>query len=397
MAKPKLLTRMYLILFATNFLFFLGFYMLVPTLPLYGEMLGGTKAEIGLIATAFSIASVAVRFTVSFLMDHFGRKSLLRFGILLAFVFTFGYLLVHSVYSVMLLRIFQGFGFGMVTTFCGAMAADIVPDERRGEGIGYFSMGTTGAIAFSPTIGLAFVNHSGFPAMFIASGVALAAALVVMQFIKVPDPPKAKKTDEAGNPLPRPAWWNRFFDPVITWQFCLLFIYGLCRGAEQNFIPLLANSEGLSALSYFYVIQTIVVFAFKFITSRTYDKQGPIFSAVLGGACIVVSMFLLSITHDNLTLTLAGIVGGVGLGTLVPTYQVWIMTTMGAEKRTLGSALYYNTYDIGIAIGSVVTGAIAGHLGYHHMFRICMFAMIFYLILCFVTKKVKHIKKPGRA
>ena len=390
--RPKLFTRTYIFLFATNFVFFLGFYMLAPTLPLYGAHLGGNSTQVGMVSTAFSIASVAVRFSATFLVERFGRKGLMSLGILLAMLLSLGYPLVHSIYSVMLLRIVQGLGFGLVTTYCAAMVADSLPDERRGEGIGYFGLGTSVAFAFSPAVGLAFVNHMGFPIMFVAAAIAFAGALAVFQFTRDPVAARAKKA-AAGPAAPavKPPWWNRFFDTSITWPFILLLLFGLGRGAEQNFIPLLAKTEDLSALSVFYIINTTMVFLLRFFTSRTYDKKGPLFSAILGGIMVAASMMTMSLVHGNLVLILAAIFSGMGIGLLVPTYQVWVITSVPPEKRTMGSALYYNTYDIGIAVGSVLYGAIAGRLGYHGMFRVCFYVTILYLILCLIVRaKGKH-------
>ena len=126
---------------------------------------------------------------------------------------------------------------------------------------------------------------------------------------------------------------------------------------------------------------------FKFATGKFYDKFGVAASIVPGGIFIVLDMLLLSFSHGPATLLLAGVFSGAGLGALIPAFQAWIMTIVGREKRNLGSAMYYNIYDIGIAVGSILMGAISMRLGYFSMFRVAMYFMVLYIVI-FVIKAV---------
>ena len=389
MGSNKVWTRAFITLMAAQIIFFFGFYMLTPTLPLYTKMLGANDTQVGLITTFYSLACFVTRLSIGFLLQRFTRKTLLRIGVIVSCVLTAAYALTHGLPGVIVLRIIQGFGFGMVSTFCGAMAADALPDARRGEGMGYFGMGTTVAIAFSPTVGLAIANNVNFAAMFLAAAVILVVAAVSVSFVKVPDASEKKKAPapaeeeaaaEAKPPVKDP-FWMKIFDPVIAFPALLLLLYGICRGAEQNFIPLLSSSQGLTMLSVYFIVQTAVSFVFKFITGKFYDKYGVGSSIVPGGILILADMLVLSLTHGNAMLLLAGVFGGAGLGALIPAFQAWIMTTVGREKRNLGSAMYYNVYDIGIAVGSVGMGAIADRIGYCGMFRWGVYIMIVYLVL----------------
>ena len=48
-----------------------------------------------------------------------------------------------SVGAIVAARVIHGFGFGLSTTFAAALVADVIPASRRGEGIGYFGLGST--------------------------------------------------------------------------------------------------------------------------------------------------------------------------------------------------------------------------------------------------------------
>lgn len=59
-----------------------------------------------------------------------------------------------SIHAIVAARILHGFGFGLSTTFAAAIVADVIPASRRGEGIGYFGLGSTVMMALAPAVGL---------------------------------------------------------------------------------------------------------------------------------------------------------------------------------------------------------------------------------------------------
>jgi len=63
-----------------NTVFFFGFYMLMPTLPLYIAANGGTSAEVGAVSVAFSIASIVTRMLSGYILARFGKKKMLLLG-----------------------------------------------------------------------------------------------------------------------------------------------------------------------------------------------------------------------------------------------------------------------------------------------------------------------------
>lgn len=86
----------------------------------------------------------------------FGKKKCLYLGLLCSFLATLSYDMFTSIYSLIVARILHGIGFGLSTTFAAALVADVIPVQRRGEGIGYFGLGSTVAMAVAPALGLCY-------------------------------------------------------------------------------------------------------------------------------------------------------------------------------------------------------------------------------------------------
>src|SRR5690606_2159774 len=105
-----------------------------------------------------------------------GRKKVFLLSMLLITVATFGNIIATTVLALIIARMLQGFFFGIATTGAGTIVADIVPADRRGEGVGYAGLGNTFSLAVGPIIGLWVMNKAGYAALFITSGTLVALA-----------------------------------------------------------------------------------------------------------------------------------------------------------------------------------------------------------------------------
>ena len=362
-----------------NTVFFFGFYMLMPTLPLYIAANGGTSAEVGAVSVAFSIASIVTRMLSGYILARFGKKKMLLFAVMLSALVTLLYTGISALAGIIFLRVFQGVGFGFVSTVCATLAADVLPDSRRGEGIGYFGMGTTLAVAFSPTIGLWCSSNFGFNPMFVTSAVSMLVSFAILAMLKL--------TPQENNPAAfapekkKMTLVSSLFEPAISFQCVLLVLFGICRGAESNFLSLLATEYAIAGLSFYYIVQTAVSFVIKFVTGRVYDRVGHKGLIIPGGICSLIYVLLVSFARTTPVLIISGVFSGAAVGILIPTIQTWTVSAVPAERRSVASATYYNFYDIGMGFGALILGNIALATGYSLMFRWSSLAMAAFLII----------------
>ena len=68
-------------------------------------------------------------------------------------------------------RIIHGVAFGVASTATGTISAGIIPNERRGEGTGYFAMSMNLAMAIGPFIGLFITQHFHSSLIFVVATV----------------------------------------------------------------------------------------------------------------------------------------------------------------------------------------------------------------------------------
>ncbi|MDR2771166.1 MAG: MFS transporter [Clostridiales Family XIII bacterium] len=375
--RPKLWTRNFILLTIVNMSFMFGFNMMHPTIPLFITDMGGTKAQVGLIAAAFSVTAIITRFFAPLILQKFGKGRMLRVGVALTLAVTFACGFAKALLPILLFRALQGVGFGFVSTLTTTLAADLLPDERRGEGIGYFGMGITAVTAISPALGLFLVENASFFSMFLtASAGQLLSILTLFAFA-----PPAHVTER--NPdAPRLSLKNSFFEPRLFLQCAMLLCMGAARSAEQNFLSLLAVDRAIAGLPLYYIFQTAVCFVAKFLTGRLYDKKGPMWSVLPGGVCWLLAFLIMSFSHNLGVLLIAGFFSGFGMGALLPSMQTWCISRVGAERRSVASALNFNFYDIGIGGGALVLGRLFGASGSAVAFRAASACMAVFLVIC---------------
>lgn len=177
MTKAPLWTRRFFAIIIANGLLFASFHCLLPTLPLYVASLGASGAEIGLISGIFGVSAIFIRFFTDDFVKLLGKKKCLYLGLFFSLISTVAYAFFTSIHMLLIARVVQGLGFGLGTTFAAALAVDIIPSSRRGEGVGYFGLGNTISMGIAPALGVMLLTD--FSSDFLFAFSTIAAALAV--------------------------------------------------------------------------------------------------------------------------------------------------------------------------------------------------------------------------
>lgn len=111
--------------FAILFLF-TGFYLLVPTLPLFIKEIGGNESQVGLMMGMFTIAAVVIRPIIGGMLDQYGRRSFIIFGLILFGLTMYSYNLASTIVLLAVLRVIHGVTWAVSTTAVGTAITDII-------------------------------------------------------------------------------------------------------------------------------------------------------------------------------------------------------------------------------------------------------------------------------
>ncbi|GEN53427.1 MFS transporter [Halobacillus faecis] len=378
-SQPRLWTASFLNVCVSNFLVFLVFYLLFVTMPIYTiESIGVAEGEAGLIITVFLLAAILIRPFSGQWVESSGRKPVVLIALSIFLGSSFLYLWFDSFTALLIIRFIQGVGFGMGTTALGAIAADVVPDQRKGEGLGYFAMSMNFAMVIGPFLGLTLIQSAGFTVMFYVCVALAVLALLTGIVIRVnPLAVPAKKSL-----LPR--MHNLLEKPVIPIALTGA-VMALAYAGVLSFVSVYANQLGLAeAASYFFVVYALVLLVSRPFTGRWFDQYGENVIVIPSILIFGAGMLILSFANTAFVLLLAGGLIGLGWGTLVPSLQTIALKKV-PERAGSATATFFTIFDIGIGVGSYVVGAIATEIGFSSLYFNSSFvvlgAVVLYILL----------------
>ncbi|WP_028399302.1 MFS transporter [Ectobacillus panaciterrae] len=366
--KTKLWTKDFINVSGSSFFLFLTFYALLVTLPIYAlQSLHGRESEAGLIVTVFLISAIISRPLTGQWIQRFGKRpvlitSLLIFGAACAF-----YFIPNSMTGLLVLRFFHGIGFGMATTATGTIVADIIPDFRRGEGMGYYAMSMNLAMVIGPFLGLTIFRQWGIHMVFTISTCCALFALIMGLFIHLP------KIEQLKNkPAVKDAQLQSLFEISAIRISLTAALFGLVYASILSFVSIYAKEIGLAAAaSYFFVIYAFVLLLSRPFTGRWFDIYGAnriIYPAIV---CFACGMFLLSAAKTAPSFLTAAALIGLGWGTLFPSFQTLAIQAAPPARRGLATATFLSIFDLGIGIGSFIVGLTVVKVGFSSLYFYC--------------------------
>lgn len=342
-----------------NFLLFFAFYLLVPVFPIYLiDEYGASKSLIGLLLSSYTVAALLIRPFAGFILDMVYRKPIYLAAYIL-FVITFvGYPLANTIGLFLFFRILHGFTFGFVTTAGNSLIVDVTPAARRGEGLGFFGVANTIAMAVGPMTGLYLHDYYSYDIIFYtAIGTGL-LGFVFASFIKA-----ERKPIKRGEQIVL----DRFFlFEGFRAGFALLLV-GIPYGMVVTYVAIFGKEIGISSgVGLFFTFMAIGLTASRFFSGRMVDRGKLVQVVVWGTALSAISFFLLPALNyiDNkLIITISfyiiSFIMGIGYGMIFPAYNTLFVNLAPNNRRATASSTYMTSWDIGIGLGLVSGGMLA--------------------------------------
>ncbi|WP_249598072.1 MFS transporter [Peribacillus frigoritolerans] len=362
--KPKLWTKDFLIVSSVNFFLFLTFYVLMVTLTIYTmDNFNASQAQAGLASSIFVLGAVLVRPIAGKKIDKIGRRKMLLGSLVLFLIASIGYFLVNSLSLLLIDRFIQGFAFGLATTATGTIAADIIPNERRGEGTGYFAMSTNLAMAFGPFIGLLITQHFSYSIIFYAASLFAAFSLVASLFMNVPEGDKGGASPQKGFKI------SDYFEKRALPISIFIGFAGFTYSSILSYLTSFAKEMDLmDAASFFFVVFAVFLLASRPFTGRMFDVKGE--NAVIYPSLLLfaVGMVILSQSHHGITLLIAGALIGVGYGTFQSSCQAISIKEAPSNRMGLATSTFFTMYDFGIGVGPFLLGFLIPFTGFKGLF-----------------------------
>lgn len=365
--KDKLWTKDFIIVSVINFLVFLIHFLLMVTIASYAvdEFLASTTMA-GLVAGIFIIGALIGRLVIGRIIEEVGSKRILVIATGIYIITSALYLAAADLPLLILVRLVNGMAFGAASTATGTIVAQIIPPGRRGEGIGYYSMGAIIAIALGPFIGVFLIQIAYFKMIFIVSTI-LAAVSFAISFI--PGEPVYHKGDkETREKYFRLSGFLEF--KVIPISIIILVI-GFSYSGVITFISLFAKEFQLEkAAGFYFLVYSLTVLASRPFSGRLFDLKGAHFIAYPCLILYAAGMLLFSQASGCFTLLSAAVIIGLGYGNFISCAQATAIKAVPVHRMGLATSTFFIFVDLGFGVGPYLLGALLSLTGYRGLYLI---------------------------
>lgn len=390
-ARGRVWTGTFVVILALTFFCFIVGQGLNAGTSVYLSRIGDGAAFAGILAADFSVAAGIARLLCGNAIDTRGRMLVVRIGGVVMLAGTLGPLVVSGDAALVAWRFLQGAGFAATTTAAATAAADVLPVERLGEGIGYYGLGQALAMSVGPAFALALVSTDPPSNLFVGIGISAALALALALLCRYERHPETlpetcayrtswekgrEKNDEPesreGQASARHRGIAAIFErralpgAIPMMVMCPTFGFGIF------FAGLLGTELNVPNPGLFYTVSAVSMILVRLKSSALMDRVPAIKIFTVAVICGVVAyLMFLSIALGAVSglpgawmFYLAGVPYGICLGLALPLNQSVAVKNTPPERWGACNALFLLANDIGIGIAAGIWGALNDALGF---------------------------------
>lgn len=389
--KSRIWTKDFIIIVIANFFIFTSFQMTLPTLPLYVQEIGSNETWVGIIVGIFTFSALLIRPFGGKLLDTTGRAPVFLIGLAILVLSLYSLAISTTILILVIVRIVQGVGWGLSNTASGTIASDLVPKDRRGEGLGFFGLSGNLALAIGPALGLFLVDHIAFSTLFIICGSLTLIALVLalnVRYVK-PEPLTDSEIQEDADTAER----FNFIEKRALPASALLFFITFTFGGIATFLPAYTFQQGFQShyIQIYFVLYALALVTTRFFAGRIYDRRGLPIVFIPGIVLIISGLTLLAILKSPVYLFAGAILYGLGFGTVQPALQASAINSTPIRKRGMANATYFSAFDLGVGLGAITFGLVAQYADYSSIYWISASSGVLSLILFFILRSARKI------
>lgn len=334
------------------------------------------RSAFTLTTTILSTCGIILSPLVGRVIQKYNLKVILSLSLIVFALAYMSYGLAQSVYHLYISALFLGIAFA----FCGNLSTQIVIvnwfNKSRGLALSIAIAGIgLGGFIFSPVIANLIMNFGWRQTYFIMGLVILAIGLPVILLIMKKSPEEMGLTplgaDEDIQITTKKAEIEIDIDPAEATKKPFFYIYMLgvfalgliTTGSLQQLNPYISDMHGMSFAATVVSIFSLLGIFGKLILGQMSDKIGVIKSGNLGYIAISAAFILLLFGESKLLLIIMAIFLAFGNAVASVSLPLFATHIFGTKNSGLMMGLSNSAFQVGMALGGVLTGAVYDVLG----------------------------------
>ena len=348
-----------ILILAASFCYMACPMMITPLIVGFSESVGAAAVLTGIIGGLMNMYSILCRPFAGNLSDRISKYRLALAGSVLTVIACIGYVAATDPLVIVVSRIVNGVGFSCCSVCMSTWLANMLPSDRIGSGMGLYGMMNALAMAVSPALGVWIYQAAGYHAAFCAALVFAVATGVIIQFVS----DRGIPSDIQQGSIPKEKHSLKIADRKVLPITAIIMLFAIPYCATQSFIVSYTEERSLAVhVSIFFPLYAIALLILRMALKGSFDRRPFSMFLMMGSACALCSMGLLTFMENNVLMILAAVFMAGGYGIMCSVCQSTAMLLVGREKRGIANSTYYIGLDLGMALGPVTGGFLYGHL-----------------------------------
>lgn len=386
--KETLWTKNYILNIINNFLLFIIFYMLmVYTTSFAISALDCSVSEAGLASGMFILGALLSRLFSGRYLDFIGRRKMLLFSACLYLISTMSYHIIMNMAFLLALRLVQGAAYGMMSTVIATEITSIIPQSRRGEGIGYFTLSITLGSAVGPFLGIVLPKINPVYPLFFCDMISVLIVFVSLATqVHNVTPGFRQRVEVKSLRL-------RTFIEITALPISFIGFLGAIGFASiMSFIGTYSENINLVfAGSIFFIAYSLACLVFRPLFGILLDRYGNHIVMFPVLFSMIVGFMLIAIAHSSFILLLGAVLVGTGYGSIPSAGQAIAVQKVKPNRFSLATSTLYMSLDAGSGVGPYLLGMVVPVYGFRAIYvcasLLAVVALVFYCGMIFFSRR----------
>ena len=362
----------------------MGSFLILALIPFYGQEFGASAQQVGWLVGTFALAQLVSAPLWGRLSDRIGRKPVLVLGLVLALVAYLAFAFAGDLLQLFVSRALQGLAAGTVSAVF-AYLGDLLPAERRAEGVGWVTAATSGAATVGPLLGSVAARFDPtYPGLWSAALTAVALLALVALLPRTEEAEESEESEEGelephrGAPsLPSEQSLMRALGavvrrpladgPILVWTYAVGM---LATGATFGVIGLFLEDRfdiDATSIWWFFTLLAGVSMVFRiWVLGPTVRRFGERRLILVGMLFLGLATVTMPLPNQTWMLALPIVAFAVGQSLLYPCVTAALSNVAQAHRAgLLGQAMGVQQAYGGVSrvLGPVVGGILFAQIG----------------------------------
>ena len=379
--RSRIFTLEFIIVFIFHFILMFSMYTtLVSISGVSMEKYGIGPSLAGFVASVFILGILIGRAASGNFINKIGIKNVVWGGVVMFFLTYVLYFLDFGLTFLIIVRLLNGFATGYISTALNTLATIILPEDRRGEGISYFSLSLVLASSIGPFMSFTIFKDMPFNQMLLIVLIIMAVTTVSFLFVKTNN--SYSKDREVTFKL---------LDKKAAVMSPGILILGFTQSTIFAFIGTytLINGYYLAASLYF-IVYSIATMLTRPITGRILDYRGPVGLIIATIIFNAIGYYILGGAVNDWMVLISAAIIGLGMGNYQSIAQATCVSLGDKDNIGLSTSTFFISLETGLGFGPLILGAVAAYVGYGSMYQLMVIPIAVALIhfIFFVKPKL---------